>query len=184
MASRGNAISGYLPPFANGALVYGENIQSGVITSAHIADGTIIAADVAAGSITSAKIGTGAVVAAKIGAGAVTSAKIGTSAVVHGKFGANSVKAGTISGGSIISGKFRAAFLSGTISGLSNNHVVIAHGLGVRPKYVEVTMIRTLGETTAKHSLSLSTISAATSTNIYVMSSKAGNVKYAAWVQL
>lgn len=182
--SRGLAISGYLPPFANGALVYGENIQSGVITSAHIADGTIIAADVAAGSITSAKIGTGAVVNAKIGAGAVTSAKVGTSAITRAKVGVNAILNGALSAKVVTSAKFRAAFLSGTISGLSNNHVVIAHGLAVKPKHVSVVMIRTLGETTAKHSLALSTISAATSANIYVMSSKAGSVKYAAWVQL
>jgi len=36
MASRGNAISAYSVPFAKGALIYGANIQSGVVTSAKI----------------------------------------------------------------------------------------------------------------------------------------------------
>ncbi len=161
--SRGTAISAYIPAFAS-AKVYGENIQSGVITSAHIKDGTVVAADVANGSI--------------------TSAKLGTSAVTNTKVLVNAIRNAHITAKAITSAKIRAAFLSGTISGLSNGHVIVAHGLAVKPKFVTVTMIRTLGETTAKHSLGLSTISAATSANIYIMSSKAGNVKYVAYVQL
>lgn len=184
-SSRGNAISAYSPAFAKGALIYGANIQSGVVTSAHIADGTVVAADVGAGAVTSAKLGTGAVTEAKIGAAAVTSAKIGTGAVVAAKIGAGAVTSAKLGANAVTSGKMRAAFLSGTISGLTNGTpIAIAHGLAVKPKFAVVTLRATAGEITAKHTLAVSSVSAATSANIYVVSSKAGNVKYVAYVQL
>ena len=189
-------MSAYIPPFnpATSAKIYGNNIQSGVITSAHIADGTVVAAEVAAGAITSAKIGTGAVLAASIGAGAATSAKIGNNAVVSGKLGTNAVLAASIAAGAVTSAKLgsssvtnakmNAAFLSGTISGLTNGAVAVAHGLAVAPKSVVVSMLATQGEITAKHSIHVAAASASTSTNIYLVSSKAGNVKYMAYVQI
>ena len=165
-ASRGNAISAYNPAFAKGALIYGANIQSGVVTSAHIADGTVVAADVAAGSITSAKLGAAAVVAAAIGAGAVTSAKIGTAAVTNAKM--------------------KAAFLSGTL--VSGKTVTaIAHGLGVKPKCVVACGIVTRTQASgATPSVVNVAVSAATSTNIYLIASGPINAatKYAAYVQI
>ncbi len=109
MASRGNAVSAYIPAFAKGAQIYGANVASGTITSAHIADGTVIAADIAAGSVTSAKIGTGAVVEVKIGAAAVTSAKIGTGAVVEAKIGAAAVTSAKIGAAAVTSAKIGTA---------------------------------------------------------------------------
>lgn len=170
MPSRGNAISAYLPPFAKGAKVYGDNIQSGVITSAHIANGTVVAS----------KIGAGAVTSAKIGAAAVTSAKIGTAAVTNAKLGTNSVT----------SAKMRAAFLSGTIvSGRTTR--AIAHGLGVKPKSVIVVPVLTLAQanisaTGVAIDVVLAAASAATSANFYVIGTQAANaaVKYAAYIQL
>lgn len=164
-SSRGNAVSAYLPAFSKGALIYGANIQSGVVTSAHIAEGTVVAGELGAGSVTSAKIASGAVTFSKIGTDAVRNAAISAKAIT--------------------SAKIRAAFLSGTVSGLANGApAAIAHGLGVKPKFVAVALLATAGETTAKHVLQLSSASAATTTNIYVQSSKAGNVKYWAYVQL
>ena len=167
MTSRGTCITAYNAAFSKGAKVFGDQIQSGVITSAHIANGTIVAADVAAGSITSAKLGTGAVVATIIGAGAVTSAKLGTAAVTNAKM--------------------KAAFLSGTlVSGQTTR--AIAHGLGVKPKSVIINPILTLAEaiSAAVPTISLAAASAATSTNIYVISNKAANaaIKYAAYIQI
>lgn len=185
MPSRGNAISAYLPPFAKGAKIYGDNIQSGVITSAHIANGTVVAADIAAGSVTSAKLGAAAVTSAKIGAAAVTSAKIGAAAVTSAKLGAASVTSAKLGAGSVTNAKMRAAFLSGTISGLTAfTPIAVAHGLGAAPKSVIATMRPTAGEISAKHTVCVAAASAANATNIYLVSSKSGNVKYVAYVQI
>lgn len=183
--TRGNAISAYIPAFSKGAQVYGANIASGVVTSAHIADGTVVAGDIGAGSITSAKIGTGAVVEVKIGAAAVTSAKIGAAAVTSAKLGAAAVTSAIIGTAAVTNAKMKAAFLSGTISGLTAfTPIAVAHGLGVAPKLVVATMRPTAGEVSAKHTVCVAAASAATSTNIYLVSSKSGNVKYAAYVQI
>lgn len=166
MPSRGNAISAYSSPFSKGAKIYGANIQSGVVTSAHIADGTIVAGDVGAGSITSAKLGTGA--------------------VTSGKILANAVRATHISAKSVTSAKMRAAFLSGSL--VSGKKVfAVAHGLGVRPKSVIACAINTLTEASAAQNNHVSVaVSAATSTNIYLVASgtQAAAHKYAAYVQL
>lgn len=164
MSSRGIAISAYSPAFSKGAKVYGANIQSGVVTSAHIADGTVVAGELGAASVTSAKIGTGAVVAGTIGAGAVTSAKIGTAAVTNAKM--------------------KAAFLSGTISGLLSGVVAVAHGLGVKPKFVAVGIKATHADIVAGANFFVSHASAATSANIYIKASKTGNRVYWAYVQI
>lgn len=92
--SRDNAISAYLPPFAAGAKCYGDNIASGVITSAHIADGTVVAADVKAGAITSAKLGSNAVVKSKIRCNQITGTILSANVVykkAHGLGGTPSV---------------------------------------------------------------------------------------------
>jgi len=206
MPSRGNAISAYSAPFARGAKVYGDNIQSGVITSAHIADGTVVAAEVAAGAITSAKIGTGAVTSIKLGAASVISAKIGTGAVlatsigagavISAKIGAGAVLAVALAAGAVTSAKIgtaavtnakmKAAFLSGTISGLTSGVVAVAHGLGVAPKFVVATMLATHADIiagTAK-GVYVAAASAATTTNIYLKTLNGGNVKYVAYVQI
>lgn len=166
MPSRGTAISAYFPAFAKGAKVYGENVQSGVITSAHIAAGTVVAGDIAAGSITSAKLGSGAVTKEKIAANAVRNEKLSAKAVT--------------------SAKIRAAFLSGTL--VSGKQVFpIAHGLGVRPKFVVACAINTLTEASAAQNNHVSVaVSAATSANIYLIASgtRAAAHKYAAYVQL
>ncbi len=52
--SRGVAISGYVPAFAEGAKVYGANIASGSVTSANLAGG--MSALVASASVTLQKI--------------------------------------------------------------------------------------------------------------------------------
>lgn len=152
--SRGYAISAYSVPFSKGAKIYGANIQSAVVTSAHIAAGTVVAGDIGAGSVTSAKIGTGAVTNAKILANAVTSAKI------------------------------RAAFLSGTISGLLSGVVAVAHGLGVKPKFVIAAIKATHANVVAGMHVLVSQASAATSANIFLKTTKTGNVQYTAYVQL
>jgi len=184
MPSRGNAISAYSPAFSKGAQVYGANIASGVITSAHIADGTIVAADVAAGSITSAKLGTGAVTSVKLGAASVISAKIGTGAVISAKLGAGAVTSAKIGTAAVTNAKMKAAFLSGTISGLLSGVVAVAHGLGVVPKFVVATMLAAHADIVAGRDVWPSAASASTSTNIYLKASKTGNVKYVAYVQI
>lgn len=186
MTSRGNAISAYSPPFAKGAQVYGANIASGVVTSAHIADGTVVAGDVGAGSITSAKIGTGAVTSIKLGAAAVISAKIGVSAVGNTNIKANAIRAGAISARAVTSAKMFAAFLSGTVSGLTSGVVAIAHGLGAVPKFVSVVTRAAHADIVAAtaNAAFLAAASAATSTNIYIKTTKGGNVKYSAYVQI
>lgn len=175
--SRGIAISAYSAPFSKGAKIYGANIQSGVITSAHIADGTVVAADVAAGSITSAKLGAAAVTSAKIGAGAVTSAKIGS----------NNVHNANISAKSITSAKIRAAFLSGSIVS-GKKTIAVAHGLGVKPKFVVVCPLGTLVQISGAQNanVAVAAASAATTANIYLIGSQTQNsaIKYAAYVQL
>ena len=196
MPSRGIAISAYNPAFSKGAKIYGANIQSGVVTSAHLADLGIVGGEIAAGAVTSAKLGTDAVVAVKIGAGAVTSAKIGTGAVTNAKIAAaavTSAKLGTgavvnaaLSAKSVTSAKMRAAFLSGSL--VSGKKVfAVAHGLAVRPKSVIACAINTLTEASAAQNNHVSVaVSAATSTNIYLIASGTQNTahKYAAYVQL
>lgn len=125
--SRGTAISAYIPAFAKGAQIYGENIASGVV----------IAADIAAGAVTSAKM--------------------------------------------------KAAFLSGTlVSGKTTR--AIAHGLGVKPKFVIVNALPTLaqGISASRIDVQLAAASAATSTNFYVIGTQPTNaaLKYIAYVQL
>ncbi len=203
-SSRGNAISAYNPAFSKGALVYGANIQSGVVTSAHLADGTVVAAELAAGSVTSAKIGTGAVVSVKLGAASVISAKIGTGAVLAANLGAasvtsaklgvsaisntnikaNAIRAGAISARAVTSAKMFAAFLSGTVSGLLSGVIAVAHGLGSTPKFAVVSTRISHADVVAGRYVFLSQASAATSTNIYLKATKSGNVNYAAYVQV
>lgn len=190
--SRGNAISAYSAPFSKGALVYGANIQSGVVTSAHIADGTVVAGDIGAGSITSAKIGTGAVVEVKIGAGAVTSAKIGTGAVVAAKIGAAAVTSAKIGAGAILSAaiaanavvkaKIRSAVITGTIisSGIT---YAVAHGLGATPNVVIVSVRDTLAKISAGTNVGESSASARTATNFYIVGRPHG-AKYTAYCMI
>jgi len=79
----------------------------------------------------------------------------------------------------------KAAFLSGTISGLTAfTPIAVAHGLGVAPKFVIASIRPTAGEASAKHTINVSNASGATSTNIYLVSSKSGNVNYVAYVQI
>ncbi len=161
--SRGKAISAYIPAFSKGALVYGANIQSGVITSAHIADGTVVAADVAAGSITSAKLGTGAVTNVKILAGAVTSAKLGAGAVKKVAM--------------------RAAYLTGTVSA-NIGAFAMPHGLGAVPAIVIVGQRATSAALNISgFGVAQSTVSANTSAVIF-LAARASGTKFAAYVQI
>ena len=115
--------------------------------------------------------------------GAVTSAKLGSGVVISGMAGA--ITSAYLSAGAVTYAKMKAAFLSGTISGLAGGAAVaVAHGLGVKPKSVTVSMLATGGEVTAKHTIAGAAASADTTTNIYLVSSKTGNVKYAAYVQI
>ena len=104
---------------------------------------------------------------ANIQSGAITSANFGSGAVTYAKM--------------------KAAFLSGTlVSGQTTR--AIAHGLGAKPKSVIVVPLLTLAQAISARvpSIVLSTASAATTTNIYVIGSQASNaaLKYAAYVQL
>jgi hypothetical protein len=206
MPSRGICISAYNAAFSKGAKVYGAQIQSGVITSAHIADGTVVAAEVAAGAITSAKLGTGAVTSVKLGAASVISAKIGTGAVlaanlgagsvISAKIGAAAVTSAKLGASSVTNAKMKAAFLSGTlVSG--RIALPVAHGLGVKPKSVVVCPLLTVAQAASAVTLSGKALSlaptvgvvaasAATSANIYLIGSQAGNtsIKYAAYIQI
>lgn len=173
--SRGIHISAYIPPLGEGAKIPLSCLSAGFTTG------------ITAGGITSAYIGTGAVVAVKIGAAAVTSAKIGAAAVTSAKIGTNNVHNANISAKSITSAKIRAAFLSGTIvSGKITR--AIAHGLGVKPKFVVVAPLHTLAQAISATSLNLSlaAASAATSANFYVVGNQPTNgaMKYVAYVQL
>lgn len=126
--------------------------------------------NIQSGAITSAHIANGTVVAADIAAGSVTSAKIGTGAVTNAKM--------------------KAAFLSGTlVSGRATR--AIAHGLGVKPKFVVVAALPTLAQAvlsaaTVHNNIYLAAASAATSANIYVIGTQAANaaLKYVAYVQI
>ena len=46
--SRGNAISAYIPAFAKGAQIYGENIASGTVLATDVANGAVTAVKMAA----------------------------------------------------------------------------------------------------------------------------------------
>ena len=204
MPSRGNAISAYNAAFSKGAKIYGENIQSGVVTSAHLADLGIVAGEIANGAVTSAKLGAASVRGAKISAGgitsahiaaatiaganikaaAVTSAKLGVSAVQNTNIIANAIRKGAISARAVTSAKLFAAFLSGTISGLLSGVVAVAHGLGVAPKFVVVSTKASHADVVAGRYVFLSQASAGTTTNIYLKATKSGNVNYCAYVQI
>lgn len=154
--SRGVAISAYSPAFSKGAKVYGANIQSGVVTSAHIADGTVVAGEIGVGAVTSAKIATNGVHNANISAKSITSAKIRAAflsgSLVSGK------KVFAVAHGLAVRPKFVVACAINTLteaSAAQNNHVSVA-------------------------------VSAATSANIYLIASGTQNAahKYAAYVQL
>lgn len=91
-----------------------------------------------------------------------------------------------ISAKAVTSAKIRAAFLSGSIVS-GKKTFAIAHGLGVRPKFVAVGAITTLTQTSSAQNAGLNlATSAATSTSFYVQGSQTQNtaMKYWAYVQL
>lgn len=107
--------------------------------------------------------------------------------VNRGNISASAIGNAEISAKAITSAKIRAAFLSGTIvSGQTTR--AIAHGLGVKPKFVVVAPLLTLAQAISGKvpTVSLAAASAATSANFYVVSSAASNaaLKYVAYVQL
>jgi hypothetical protein len=71
----------------------------GSITSAKIADGTIVAGDIADGAVTSAKIADGTIVAGDIADGAVTSAKIADGTIVSGDIADGTIQAADLAAG-------------------------------------------------------------------------------------
>ena len=71
-------------------------IEDSAITAAKIADGTVVAADIADDAITAAKIADGTVVAADIIDDAVTTAKIADNAVTTAKINADAITAAKI----------------------------------------------------------------------------------------
>lgn len=87
-------------------------------------------------------------------------------------------------GALVYSSNFKAAFLSGTISALLSGVVAVAHGLGVKPKFVTVGMKATHANIVAGQDLHVSYASAATATSIYIKSQKTGNTAYVAYVQI
>jgi hypothetical protein len=112
-----------------------------------------------------------------ISAKGITSAYIGDASIHNVMLSAKSVT----------SAKIRAAFLSGTIvSGQATR--AVAHGLGVKPKFVVVAPLLTLAQAISGAGLqvALAAASAATTTNFYIIGSQPQNVaiKYVAYVQL
>jgi len=179
MASRGDAVSGYLPCFApaalSGAKVYGADIAPNAVTSAHIAPGTVVAGDIGDGSITSAKIG----------AGAVTSAKIGTGAVTATKLGADSVTSAKIATSAVTFSKMRVESVSGTFisAGVAQ---AIAHTLAVVPSLVQVVPLYAKADVlsgTTGIVIGQAAASAATSAVFYVIGNKSA-VKFKAFLVL
>lgn len=112
--------------------------------------------------------------------------KKGAMIAFSGNISAAIIKAAHLSAKLITSAKIRAAFLSGTL--VSGKKVfAVAHGLGVRPKFVVACAINTLTEASAAQNNHVSVaVSAATSANIYLVASgtQAAAHKYAAYVQL
>lgn len=97
------------------------------------------------------------------------------------------VRSTNISAKAVTSAYVRAAYLSGTI--VSGQTVrAIAHGLAVKPKFVVVAPLLSLAQSISARvpAVTLSSASAATSTNFYVVTSAAANaaLKYVAYVQL
>lgn len=182
MSTRGTAISAYSPAFAKGAKVYGANIASGEVTSAHIATGTVVAGDIGDGSITSAKIATGAVTSVKLGAASVISAKIGTGAVLAANLGAGAVTSAKLGTKAVKLSKMFAAHITGTIisSGITYS---VAHGLSAVPSLVLVTVRSTKAHISALATVGETTASARTSAVFYVVGQPHG-VKFAAYVQV
>lgn len=107
-----------------------------------------------------------------------------SAAITKEKLANNAVRNEKISAKAITSAKIRAAFLSGTISGLLSGVIAVAHGLGVKPKSVVVTTLAAHADVVAGRQVFLAAASAATTTNIYLKTNKTGNVKYVAYVQL
>jgi hypothetical protein len=117
----------------------------------------------------------------------ITSAYIGSGAVTKEKIAASAVRNEKISAGAVTSAKIRAAFLSGTlVSGKITK--AIAHGLGVKPKFVVVNALPTLaqGISATRIDVYLAAASAATTTNFYIIGTQPTNaaLKYVAYVQL
>ena len=86
-SSRGIAISAYIPAFAKGAKIVGDNISAGVVTNVHLKDATVIAGEIGPGAVTSAKLDSKAVVASKMNAAQITGTVISagiTYSVTHG----------------------------------------------------------------------------------------------------
>lgn len=191
-ASRGQDIREYIPALKKGAVIplsclsagFTTGITANGILSAHISAAAVTSIKILFGAVISAKIGISAIHTRHLSAGCVTKNSIADGAVTSAKIGALAIHNGNLSSKCVTSAKVRAAFLSGTISGLLSGCVAVAHGLGVKPKMAIVTTLATHGNVTGGHYVFLAAASAATTTNIYLKASKSGNIKYAAYVQL
>lgn len=112
--------------------------------------------------------------------------KKGAAIAFSGNISAGVIKKAHISAKAITSALIRAAFLSGSL--VSGKKVfAVAHGLGVKPKFVVACAINTLTEASAAQNNNVNVaVSAATSANIYLVASGTQNAahKYCAYVQL
>jgi hypothetical protein len=96
---------GYIGQFPSAAVLTGNQIPDNVITSAKIADGTVIAADIFDNTVTLAKIATNAVDTGQLVNDAVTSAKIATNAVDTGQLINNAVTSAKIATNAVDTGQ-------------------------------------------------------------------------------
>jgi hypothetical protein len=89
-------------------------------------------------------------------------------------------------GAKIYTGNIKAAFLSGTVSGLTSGVVAIAHGLAAVPKFISVVTLAAHANIVAAtaNEAFLAAASAANATSFYIKTKKGGNVKYGAFVIL
>lgn len=89
--------------------IQGQNIPTGAVTTAKVADSAITTAKVADSAIATAKVADSAITENKIGTGAVTTTKIGDGAVTTAKISAGAVTETCLDSGSVTTSKLGGA---------------------------------------------------------------------------
>ena len=92
------ATKNYVDTFVNQT----GNIANGAVTSAKIADGTIVEADLANDAVTSAKIADGTIVEGNLADDAVTSAKIADGTIVNGNISDGTITSAKLNGATVV----------------------------------------------------------------------------------